>query len=183
MDIIASYIEGVVTVKSPPVKDDRGSLRRLFCQKELAPVISERQVVQINHTVTNNKGAVRGFHFQYPSHAEMKIVRCIKGKVWDVAVDLRQGSATFLQWFAQELTPENGKMMVIPEGCAHGFQVLENESELLYLHTAFYNPDAEGGVNVLDPKLAVDWPMEIQDLSDRDCQHPLLSDDFTGVVL
>ncbi|MDH5358762.1 MAG: dTDP-4-dehydrorhamnose 3,5-epimerase family protein [Gammaproteobacteria bacterium] len=183
MDIIASYIEGVVTVKSPPVEDDRGSLRRLFCQKELTPVISERQVVQINHTVTNNKGAVRGLHFQYPPHAEMKIVRCIKGKVWDVAVDLRQGSATFLQWFAQELTPENGKMMVIPEGCAHGFQVLENESELLYLHTAFYNPDAEGGVNVLDPKLAVDWPMEIQDLSDRDRQHPLLSDDFTGVVL
>jgi dTDP-4-dehydrorhamnose 3,5-epimerase len=113
----------------------------------------------------------------------MKLIRCIKGAVWDVALDLRQGSSTFLHWFAQELTPENGKMMVIPEGCAHGFQALAADSELLYLHTAYYTPSAEGGVNVLEKKLGVMWPLPIEDLSQRDSQHPWLSDDFKGIVL
>ena len=183
MDIVRSNIDGVVTVSSQPIEDDRGSLHRLFCKKELAGVIAERQIVQINHTVTKKKGAVRGFHFQYAPHAEMKMIRCTRGAIWDVAVDLRQGSSTFLQWFAQEITPENSKMMVIPEGVAHGFQVLEDNSELVYLHTDFYTPDAEAGVNIQDPKLAVDWPLEIKDLSQRDRDHPFLSDDYAGVIL
>lgn len=178
-----SPINGVLTIRSRSVEDQRGSLSRLFCRQEMASVIGDRQIVQINQTKTKAKGAVRGFHFQYPPYAEMKIIRCLQGAIWDVAVDLRRGSPTFLHWFAQELTPENSTTMVIPEGCAHGFQALANDSELLYLHTAFYHPPAEGGINCLDPRLAVDWPLAIKDLSQRDRAHPLLDDNFAGIEL
>ncbi|HNQ76927.1 MAG TPA: dTDP-4-dehydrorhamnose 3,5-epimerase, partial [Pseudothauera hydrothermalis] len=107
----------------------------------------------------------------------------LKGRVWDVAVDLRANSPTFLRWHAEELTPENHRMMVIPEGFAHGFQVLESGSELLYLHTAFYVPTAEGGVRYNDPRLAIPWPLPVSDLSDRDASHPLLAPNFSGIVL
>jgi dTDP-4-dehydrorhamnose 3,5-epimerase len=178
-----SPIDGVFTLTGWSVSDERGNLSRIFCRQEMAAVIEDRQIVQVNQSKTRSKGAVRGFHFQNPPYAEMKLIRCIKGAVWDVAIDLRQGSSTFLHWFAQELTPENGKMMVIPEGCAHGFQALAADSELLYLHTAYYTPSAEAGVNVLENKLGVMWPLPIEDLSQRDSQHPWLSDDFKGIVL
>lgn len=183
MEVEYSRIDGVVIVKSHSVEDHRGSLSRLFCQQELASVIAERQIVQINVTNTKQVGAVRGFHFQNSPYAEMKLIRCLRGAVWDVAVDLRRDSATFLQWFAQELTAENGQMMVIPEGCAHGFQVLEADSQLLYLHTEFYTPEAESALNVQEPKLAVNWPLDISGLSQRDRDHSFLKDDFTGIVL
>jgi len=120
-------------------------------------------------------------HFQTPPHSEMKFVRCIRGRVWDVAVDLRQGSPTFLRWHAEELSPEPAAMMVIPEGCAHGFQVLEPESELLYLHTAHYERTAEGGVRHDDPRVGIQWPLEVVDLSPRDRAHPLLEATFPGI--
>ena len=117
------------------------------------------------------------------SKAEIKIVRCLKGRVFDVAVDLRQGSPTFLKWTAVELTPENHLAFVIPEGCAHGFQVLEEDSELLYLHTAFYTPDAEGAVRFDDPRVGVNWPLVPTDLSARDLSHTHLKEIFKGLVL
>ncbi len=110
----------------------------------------------------------------HPPHAEMKLVRCLRGRVWDVAVDLRAESPTFLHWHAEELSPDNHRMVVIPEGCAHGFQVLTPDSELLYLHTAFYAPDAEGGVRHDDPALGIRWPLPVTDLSPRDRSHPLI---------
>jgi dTDP-4-dehydrorhamnose 3,5-epimerase len=113
----------------------------------------------------------------------MKVVTCLKGKVWDVAVDLRRGSKTFLKWHCEELSSTNCKALVVPEGCAHGFQVLEADSELLYLHTAFYNPAAEGGVRPTDPRVAISWPLPIVDLSVRDQNHSLLSEGFSGLVL
>jgi dTDP-4-dehydrorhamnose 3,5-epimerase len=121
-------------------------------------------------------------HFQNPPHAEMKLVRCLKGRVWDVAVDLRSGSPTFLRWHAEELAPEGARMLVIPEGCAHGFQALEPESELLYLHTAFYAPEAEGGVSYADPRLAITWPLPVSDLSPRDRSQPPIDHDFRGIT-
>ena len=121
-------------------------------------------------------------HFQYPPSAEMKMVRCLRGRVFDVAVDLRQGSATFLQWHAEELSADNNRMFIIPEGFAHGFQVLDESSELLYLHTAAYNPSAEGGLRFDDPAIGIDWPLTITDISLRDQQHPLLSDEFEGLA-
>ena len=111
----------------------------------------------------------------------MKLVTCLRGRVWDLSVDLRSGSKTFLKWHAEELTPLNCRTLVIPEGCAHGFQALEEESELLYLHTAFYNPKSEMGVQPTDPRLSIPWPLAIADLSARDGNHPLLPLDYSGI--
>jgi dTDP-4-dehydrorhamnose 3,5-epimerase len=183
MNIHSTPLAGLVVVETTPHKDQRGVFTRLYCERELAELMGNRHILQINHSRTTQIGALRGLHFQYPPHAEMKLVRCLKGRVWDVAVDLRVNSSTFLRWHAEELTPENNRMMVIPEGFAHGFQVLEAESELLYLHTAFYIPTAEGGVRYDDPRLAIQWPLPISDLSARDANHPLLAPDFSGIFL
>lgn len=176
-------ISGLVVVETPPLIDRRGAFTRLYCEHELASLIGTRRIVQINHSRTATIGAVRGLHYQHLPHAEMKLVRCLKGRVWDVAVDLRHNSPTFLGWHAEELTPTNARMFVIPEGFAHGFQVLEPESELLYLHTAFYTPGAEGGLRHDDPRLAIHWPLAVTDLSARDAAHPLINSDFSGIAL
>ena len=183
MKVHGTPIAGLVLVESTPQTDERGFFTRLYCQNKLGKLVGARQIVQINQSSTRTVGAVRGLHYQHDPHAEMKLVRCIKGKVWDVAVDLRAGSSTFLHWHAEDLSAENAHMMVIPEGFAHGFQVLEEDSVLLYLHTAFYTPSAEGGVRPMDPRLSIAWPLAPQDLSDRDLNHPLLTSEFAGLVL
>lgn len=183
VNILSTALPGVVVIETTPFVDHRGAFTRLYCTRELFPVLGERQIAQVNHSQTNKIGAVRGMHFQRAPHAEMKLVRCLKGRVWDVAVDLRAGSPTFLHWHAEELSPGNARMLVIPEGCAHGFQVLEEGSELLYLHTAFYTPSAEGGIRPTDPRLAIRWPLPLQDLSDRDGSHPPLTAEFTGLMV
>lgn len=183
MNIRQTTIPGLVVVESTRRIDERGSFTRLYCQEELGEIIGARQIVQINHSRTKVVGAVRGLHYQRGTHAEMKLVRCVKGKVWDVAVDLRAGSSTFLQWHAEELSETNAQMIVIPEGFAHGFQVLEEDSELLYLHTALYSPAEERGIRPMDPGLSINWPLAIADLSDRDRNHPLLNSEFTGLVV
>jgi dTDP-4-dehydrorhamnose 3,5-epimerase len=181
--ILDTPIAGLKLVQSAPHRDARGAFVRLFCARELGPVLGERQIAQINHSRTSHVGAVRGMHFQHPPHAEMKMVRCLRGRVWDVAVDLRAQSPTFLEWHAQELTEDDAQMFVIPEGFAHGFQTLEPDSELLYLHTAFYHPPAEGGIRYDDPRLGIEWPLTPRDVSPRDLSHPLLGADFTGVAI
>ncbi len=181
MKITRTAIEGVVVVDAELFADSRGAFTRLYCERELTGVIGARRIVQINHSRTSTVGAIRGLHFQHAPQAEMKLVRCLKGKVWDVAVDLRAGSPTFLAWHAEELDPGSARMLVIPEGCAHGFQVLAAESELLYLHTALYTPQSEGGVRHDDPRLAIRWPLAVTDISPRDTRHPLLAADFHGL--
>ncbi len=176
MKIISTPIAGVMVVESIPFCDDRGVFSRLFCEQMLAPILGNRHIVQINYSRTTHEGAIRGLHLQRSPHAEMKMVRCLRGKVWDVAVDLRKDSPTFLQWYATELSLNSMKMLVIPEGCAHGFQVLEAESELLYLHTAAYSPDAETGVRFDDPLLNINWPLSVRDISKRDQLFSLLAD-------
>jgi len=176
-------IAGVIVVETTPFKDHRGAFSRWFCSSELSEVIGDRSIKQINHSCTSKVGAVRGLHFQYPPYAEMKMVRCIKGRVWDVAVDLRKGSPTFLQWHAEELSSENSRMLLIPEGCAHGFQVLEGDSELLYMHTAAYEKSAEGAISYNDPLLDINWPMPVTDLSQRDSQQSPINYDFTGIEI
>lgn len=182
MKVVATPIEGVSIVETAPFCDDRGMFYRAFCSHELAAVIGKRLIEQVNISRTRAVGALRGIHYQKPPHAEMKLIRCLRGRVWDVAVDLRHGSPTFLQWFGIELTPRNALMLVIPEGCAHGFQVLEEESELLYLHTAHYAPESEGGVRYDDPSLAISWPLPVTDISQRDMNHPLITPDFDGIL-
>jgi len=181
MNILPTPILGLMVIETVPNVDTRGVFGRLYCEQELNALIGHRKIMQINHSRTVNIGAVRGMHFQRHPHAEMKLVRCLKGRVWDVAVDLRHGSPTFLHWHAEELTPKNGRMMVIPEGFAHGFQVLEPDSELLYLHTAPHKPSAEGGLLHSDPKLGIHWPLNVTDLSERDAAHPLIDEEFQGV--
>ena len=176
-------LQGVFVAETSPVADHRGAFARLFCESDLGDVIRGRHIVQINLSITAGVGAIRGLHYQHSPHAEMKLVRCVRGRVWDVAADLRAGSRTFLQWHAEELTPGNGRMLVIPEGCAHGFQVLDPDSELLYLHTAFYDPAAEGGVRYDDPRLGITWPLQVGDLSQRDRSLPTLDAGFRGISL
>ena len=183
MKLVETSIAGVWIIESKAFQDNRGAFSRLFCSHELQAILGTRVIAQINHSVTRSVGAVRGVHYQNAPHAEMKIIRCLKGRVFDVAVDLREGSTTFLKWTAVELTPENQLAFVIPEGCAHGFQVLEGDSELLYLHTAFYTPDAEGAIRFDDPRISVNWPLTPTDLSTRDLGHTYLKENFKGIVL
>ena len=170
-------IEGV----TDRLADSRGSFARFYCERDLAPAVGNRRIVQINHSRTTAAGAVRGLHFQYAPFGEMKIIRCLQGSVFDVAVDLRRGSSTFLGWHGEILSPGNGRAMVIPEGFAHGFQALEPDCELLYLHSAMYTAAAEGGVSPLDPCLDIRWPLSIGEMSTRDRNHPFLTDDFKGL--
>lgn len=183
MKIVDTPIPGLQLVQSVPHRDARGAFVRLFCTRELEPVLGRRQITQINQSTTMHSGAVRGMHFQHPPHAEMKMVRCLRGRIWDVAVDLRASSPTFLQWHAEELAQEDGHMLIIPEGFAHGFQALEPASEVLYLHTEFYHPPSESGLRHDDPRLAIAWPLPPVDLSPRDLAHPLVGANFTGVAI
>jgi dTDP-4-dehydrorhamnose 3,5-epimerase len=181
MKIIPTPIAGVVIVQTSPFRDPRGAFYRAFCDSELASILEGRTICQVNMSLTERVGVIRGMHFQYAPHAEMKLVRCQRGRVWDVAIDLRQSSPTFLQSYGVELSPENALMMVIPEGCAHGFQVLEAGSEVLYLVTSAYQPHSEGGIMYNDPMINISWPMTATDLSHRDTSHTLLCKKFTGI--
>lgn len=183
MNIFPKSIQGVYLIENNIFQDERGAFTRLFCSEILKSVLGQRKIVQINHSCTRQIGAVRGMHYQYPPQAEMKVVRCLRGCVFDVAVDLRFGSPTFLHWTAVELSPDKQTALVIPEGCAHGFQVLEANSELLYLHTAFYSSSLEGGLRFDDPRVGIRWPFEVKDLSTRDQSHPLLQQNFEGIQL
>lgn len=176
-------IAGLQVIQRQPLGDERGYLERMFCSKELQPIIGTRQISQINHTKTARRGTVRGMHLQYPPHAEMKLVSCLRGEVFDVAIDLRQDSPSFLKWHAEILSEDNHKTFVIPEGFAHGFQTLTPDCEMLYFHTTDYNTEAEGALNALDPRLAINWPQPISDRSERDKNHAMLTDDFHGIDL
>jgi len=181
LKLMPTDIQGVIIAEHRSIEDARGSFARLFCVDALRSILDGKNIVQINHSRTSQVGAIRGIHFQHPPHAEMKIIRCLKGCVWDVAVDLRRGSPTFLHWHAQELNEGRPQMMIIPEGCAHGFQVLAADSELLYLHSAAYAPGAEGGIYYNDPLLSIDWPLDVTDISSRDQLHGLLLETFQGL--
>jgi len=183
MKILPTFISGVAVVETEMLVDQRGAFSRFFCETELDPVLAGREIVQINYSISHVPGTVRGMHYQSVPFAEMKLVRCLKGKVWDVALDIRAGSPTFLQWHAEELTPENAKMLIIPEGCAHGFQTLEPDTELLYLHTAFYQPEFERGINYNDPKINILWPVAVSEVSQRDNSHPALTEEFPGIEI
>jgi dTDP-4-dehydrorhamnose 3,5-epimerase len=169
-------IQGVLELRSQFFADHRGAFLNAFRAAE--PIFQEawgeRGVSQVNLSRTEAVGTIRGLHLQAHPHSEAKLVRCLRGRVWDVAVDLRPGSATWGSWHAAELSPGWGNALLIPEGCAHGFQVLEAGSELLYLHSGAWVPEAETGVRFDDPQLAVAWPMEPRLLSERDRALPLL---------
>ena len=182
-DLNATPLAGLNVMLRKPLGDARGFLERLFCAGDLAPLLRGRTIVQINRTLTERSGTVRGLHFQHPPHAEMKFVSCLRGEVFDVAVDVRENSPTFLHWHAEILSAGNHRSLVIPEGFAHGFQTLTDQCEMLYFHTAAYQPEAEDALNARDPLLAIRWPEPISEMSARDAAHPQLSGDFKGLSL
>ncbi len=174
-------LAGLKLIERQPLKDARGFLVRLFCSDEFAAIGWNKPIAQINETATTCKGTIRGMHFQHPPHSEMKLVSCLQGEVWDVAVDIRSGSPTFLHWYGAFLSAANCRALMIPEGFAHGFQTLTDTVELLYCHSAAYFAGAEGGLNPQDPILAINWPLPVTGISDRDIAHPLVPNDFKGV--
>ncbi len=181
--VAATPLAGLMRIQRQRIEDDRGFLSRLFCRDAFSEFGLAEPIAQINHTLTRAAGAVRGMHFQRPPHAEDKLVSCLRGEVLDVAIDLRAGSPTFLKWHAERLSGENGLSLLIPKGFAHGFQAMTEGCELLYLHTASYDPGAEGALNALDPALAIDWPLAVTDISQRDRGHPFVDAEFTGIIL
>lgn len=176
-------IEGILLIKSESFDDERGTFARLFCSSALESVMKGLTIKQINTSYTKVKGSIRGLHFQNPPRSEMKLIRCLKGAIWDVAVDLRNGSPTFLSSFGIRLAAEELTMLVIPEGFAHGFQTLEPDTELLYLHTEFYSPSHEAGVRFDDPVFKIDWPLAPKEVSERDKSHALIDSAFSGISL
>jgi dTDP-4-dehydrorhamnose 3,5-epimerase len=183
MKLVETPIAGLFEAETIPFEDHRGSFARLFCADELRVAHGNRPIVQINHSLTRQVGAIRGMHFQRAPQAEAKWVRCLKGRVFDVAVDLRRGSPTFLHWHAVQLDGKRRNSFFLPEGFAHGFQVLEPDSELLYLHSAPYAPGLEGAVRWDDAGIGIAWPLPARDLSQRDMSHPLIDDGFEGLVI
>lgn len=180
-DVTMTPLAGLMLVQRRRAQDERGFFSRFFCAEDLAPAGFTLPIAQINHTFTARRGTVRGMHFQHPPHAEDKFVSCLRGEIFDVAVDLRRGSPTFLHWHAEILSAENGRSLLVPQGFAHGFQTLVDSCELLYLHSRAYEAAAEGALNALDPLLAIDWPLPFADVSARDATHPLLTAQFTGI--
>lgn len=183
MKIKQTPLQDAFVIEPEPFRDDRGLFARVFCQQELRDILHDKNIVQINHSLTRQKGALRGMHFQYRPKSEIKMVKCLRGSVFDVMIDLRQDSSTLLKWHGEVLSSENMKMMYIPEGFAHGFQTLEENCELLYLHTEFYSPEHEGGVRYDDPAVNISWTLVATDISAKDQGYPLLSKDFKGIVL
>jgi dTDP-4-dehydrorhamnose 3,5-epimerase len=175
-ELLRTPLDGVYELVGLPFADHRGAFFNAFRSNEDPWMASwgNRQIAQVNLSCTEAVGALRGIHFQHSPHSEAKLVRCLRGRAWDVAVDLRPASATFGQSHAVELSPDQGNALLIPEGCGHGFQVLEPASALLYLHSGAWVPEAETGVRFDDPQLAISWPLPPLGLSKRDLALPLL---------
>ena len=166
-----SPLPGAYTIELEKRGDDRGFFARLFCEREFGQAGLETKFVQINNSSSGKKGTLRGMHYQLPPAAEVKVVRCIKGSLFDVVVDLRPDSPTFKKWFGAELSAENRRMMYVPRGFAHGFLTLEADTEAFYLVSAFYDPDRERGVRWNDLRFAIGWPAEPRVISDKDAQQ------------
>lgn len=182
MRIVDAPLAGLAVIETSPVADERGRFVRVACEEVLSALKPGIRFVQVNLSRTLRRGTVRGMHFQHAPHAEAKLIRCLRGRVFDVAVDLRAGSPTLLRWHAIELDAAVEREVFIPEGFAHGFQALTDEVELLYLHTRAWHAAAEGRLRPDDPAVAIEWPLPMTLLSPRDREAPLLdSTTFRGV--
>jgi dTDP-4-dehydrorhamnose 3,5-epimerase len=180
-DFITTPLPGLKVVQRKKTEDSRGFLSRFYCAEEFAESGIDRPIAQINHTLTRKKGTVRGLHFQHPPYAEAKLISCMKGEILDIAVDIRKNSPSFLKWHAEVLSETNHRSLWIPEGFAHGFQTLTNHCELIYLHSTAYVKASEGAINPLDPMLAINWPLVITEISEKDKQQPMITLDFSGI--
>ena len=183
MKLHPTPLAGLVEIEQSAVIDARGRFTRLFCEQAFAPIRPHLHFTQINWSHTQGRGSLRGMHYQKPPAAEAKLIRCLRGRVYDVAVDVRADSPTFLRWHAVELAEDNNRAFFLPEGFAHGFQALTDEVQLLYMHTAPWAPDCEAGLRHDDPLLAIAWPLSVAEVSARDQRHPLIAPGFAGIRL
>ena len=183
MNFIETKLKGSFTVELNPFQDSRGWFARTFCKEEFSTIGHSKEWLQLNHSFTTQKGTIRGLHYQLPPFSEIKLVRCIAGAVFDVIIDLRKDSPTFLEWFGVELSAQNRKMIYIPEGFAHGFQTLTDNCELIYHHSALYTPGVEAGIRFNDDQVIINWPIAISDISERDLNHPFIEENFEGIKI
>ena len=179
----STNLKGLIICERKPIIHDLGFFVRFFCEEEFKEIGLNSPILQMNQTLTKMQGSVRGMHFQNPPFSENKIVSCTKGEIFDVAIDIRKNSPTFLQWHGQVLSEDNNKSMYIPEGFAHGFQALRDHCEMLYFHTAVYSPESEGALHWNDQLLAIKWPLSVSSVSARDDSHPFINSDFNGLEL
>ncbi|MBN8835097.1 MAG: dTDP-4-dehydrorhamnose 3,5-epimerase [Niastella sp. SCN 39-18] len=171
-----TILKGSYVIDPVILGDNRGWFMRTFCKEEFAAIQHTKEWVQMNQSFTRQKGTIRGMHFQHAPHAEIKLVRCIAGAIFDVIIDMRKNSKTYLQWVGTTLSAENKKSFYIPEGFAHGFQTLADNTEIVYAHTGFYNAEFESGVLYNDPKVNIQWPLPVTELSVRDRNHAPIKD-------
>lgn len=183
MQFIAANMEGLYTIRLKKLEDERGLFARTFCKNEFKQIGFDKEFVQFNHSFNRYKGTIRGMHFQRPPYSETKLIRCIQGAVYDVAVDLREGSPTFLQHFGVELNAENMTSILIPEGFAHGFQTLGDNTALIYHHTAFYTAAADDGIGYNDPALKIEWKLPAAHVSDKDMNYKRIDKYFKGIKI
>ena len=169
-------LEGVQLISAHPFHDSRGHFARIFCRQTLKKLADFGELHQVNHSYNKHRGTLRGLHFQRAPFTEHKIVFCLFGEVHDVVVDIRLGSKTYGQSIAFELNAQKQTGVLIPPGCAHGFQTLTDNAELIYLHDAEYVADASGGINAFDEALKIEWPLTVSEISERDQQLPCLAD-------
>ena len=183
MKFIETSLKGAFIVELEPFRDERGFFARTFCKHEFAAVGHTKEFVQFNHSMTFKKGTLRGMHYQVPPNTEIKLIRCISGEVYDVIIDLRKGSPTFLQYFGVILSAENQKMIYVPGGFAHGFQTLDDNSQMIYHHTAYYTPSDERGLNYNDPALNINWPLDPTNMSEKDQNYTFINNTFKGIEI
>jgi dTDP-4-dehydrorhamnose 3,5-epimerase len=161
-------VKGAFVIEPEKKEDERGFFARTWCQKEFVAHGLNPRLVQCNISYSKKKGTLRGLHYQAPPHEEAKLVRCTRGAIYDVILDLRRDSPTFKRWIALELIAESNRMVYVPEGFAHGFQSLEDDTEVFYQTSEFYHPESERGVRWNDPTFGVEWPLEVSVISEKD---------------
>ena len=169
-------IPGVFLIDLEPASDERGFFARGWCHREFAEHGLTARICQVNLSQNHKSGTLRGLHMQAEPHNEAKLVRCTRGSIFDVAVDMRSASPTYLQWVGYELSDENRSALFIPEGFAHGYQTLTDNAEVFYLISEFYAPGAEAGVRYDDPKIGIEWPLDVEVISEKDSNLPFLKD-------
>ncbi|MBN2350161.1 MAG: dTDP-4-dehydrorhamnose 3,5-epimerase [Bacteroidales bacterium] len=176
-------LSGLYIVELEPYTDERGLFARTFCKKEFGQIGHNKEFVQVNFSLTKSKGSIRGMHYQVPPFSEIKLIRCIRGAVFDVVIDIRKNSPTFLKYFSVELSEINMKMIYIPEGFAHGFQTLADNAQLIYHHTNYYAPGNEAAIKFNDPQVGIRWPLPVTTISEKDNNHKLLEKNFKGILI
>lgn len=175
MKFIETKLKGACIIEPERLEDERGFFARSFCQNEFEAHGLNPRVVQCNISYNKREGTLRGMHYQVAPMAEAKLVRCTRGAIYDVIIDLRPESPTYCQWAPVELTADNRGMLYIPEGFAHGFQTLEDDTEVLYQMSEFYTPDCVRGVRWDDPAFGIEWPLNTKIISEKDKNYPLIN--------